>query len=117
MRREAGTTASPSSSLTRRDGDIRPSAIESEARPLSSSLEEDGTGDESTTGGRTPSICGFLGVVSTEDEDLDCDCVPDLGKLIFKGKPYATRQVDTLAKLRIIWIGHNHIPRSPGVSS
>jgi hypothetical protein len=86
-------TASSSSTLIGRDGDSRPSAIGFEALPLSLSLEEDATDDGSTTGGRTPSICGFVGVVNTEDEDLDCDCVPNLVKLIFKGKLYATQQI------------------------
>jgi hypothetical protein len=81
------------------------------------SLEEDATDDRSTTGGRTPSIYGFVGVVNTEDKDLDCDCMPDFVKLIFKGKPYATRQIYTLAKLLIIYIGKSHAPRSSGVSS
>jgi hypothetical protein len=89
VRREARTTASSSSSLIGRDGDSRPSAIKFEALPLSFSLEEDATDDESTTGGRDPSIRCFVGVVNTEDEDLDCDRVSDLVKLIFKGKPYA----------------------------
>jgi hypothetical protein len=62
------------------------SAIESEALPLSLSLEEDVTDDGSTTGGGIPSICGFVGVVNTGDVDLDCDCAPDLVKLIFQGK-------------------------------
>ena len=84
---EARAAASSSSSLTGRDGDSRPSVIEFEALPLSLSLGEDATGDESTTGGRDPSIRGFVGVVNTEDEDLDCDRVSDLVRLIFNGKP------------------------------
>jgi hypothetical protein len=85
------------------DGDSRPSVIESEALPLSLSLEED-AGEESTTGSRDPSTCGFIGVVNTEVEDLDCDRVSNLVKLIFKGKPYAIWQIYTLAKLLIIFV-------------
>jgi hypothetical protein len=115
---EARAAASSSSSLTGRDGDSRPSVIEFEALRLSLSLGEDATGDESTTGGRDPSIRGFVGVVNTEDEDLDCDRVSDLVKLIFNGKPYATCQVYTLATLLMAHLGgKSHVPRSSGVSS
>ena len=81
------------------------------------SLEGDAPDDGSTTGGKTPSICSFVGVVNTEDEDFDCDCVPDLVKLIFNGKPYATPQIYTSAKLLVIYIANSHVPRSSGVSS
>lgn len=115
---EARAAASSSSSLTGRDGDSRPSVIEFEALPLSLSLGEDATGDESTTGGRDPSIRGFVGVVNTEDEDLDCDRVSDLVRLIFNGKPYATCQVYTSATLLMTRIGgKSYVPRSSGVSS
>jgi hypothetical protein len=118
VRCKARAATSSSSSLTGRDGDSRPSVIEFEALPLSLSLGEDATGDESTTGGRDPSIRGFVGVVNTEDEDLDCDRVSDLVKLIFNGKPYATCQVYTLATLLMTHTGGiRHVPRSSGVSS
>ena len=117
VQREARATTSSSSSLIGRDGDSRPSVIESEALPLSLSLEEDATGEESTTGGRDPSIRGFVRVVNTEVDDLDCDCMSNLVKLIFKGKPYAVWQTYTLAKLHIKFVGNSHTPRSSSVSS
>ena len=117
VRREARVTASSSSSLIGRDGDSRPSVIESEALPLSLGLEEDATGEESTTGGRDPSIRGFVGVVNTEVDDLDCDRGSNLVKLIFNGKPYATRQIYTLARLLMSYVGNSHVPRSSGVSN
>jgi hypothetical protein len=78
VRREARATASSSLSPIGQDGDSRPSVIESEALPLSLSLEEDATGEESTTGSRDPSIRGFVRVVNTEFKDLDCDRVSNL---------------------------------------
>jgi hypothetical protein len=117
VRREARATASSSSSPIGRDGDSRPSVIESEALPLSLGLEEDATGRESTTGGRDPSIRGFVRVANTEVDELDCDHVSNLVKLIFKGKPYAVWQIYTLAKLHINFVGNSHTPRSSGVSS
>jgi hypothetical protein len=88
VRCEARATVLLSLSRIERDRDRRLSVIEFEALPLSISLDEDGTGDESIAGGRDPSVCGFVGVVNTEDEDLDCDRVSDCVKLIFNGKPY-----------------------------
>ena len=117
VQREARATTSSSSSLIGRDGNSRPSVIESEALPLSLSLEEDATGEETTTGGRDPSIRGFVGVVNTEVDDLDCDRVSNLVKLMFKRKSYAVWQIYTLAKLHINFVGNSHTPRSSGVSS